>query len=226
MSKRRTVGGLAVGALAVALIGGGTFAGLSDQQSVDNNTLAGATVELGLTNNTGGMATPFNASNLVPVPSAGTVHVAGPGEGRQIKYYVLSNEGTIQANLSLEITGIDASEEDFAEQLFVIPFHHDALGNEPPANNCNFSGAQYKLRDADTAEVWNAPLARPLKDVVDRTWIFENANPMAVGDEECFVMSVHWQDDTNPTVQPWSNNDVMGESATFDLVFDLVQAAP
>lgn len=211
----------------VGLIGGGTFAALTSQEVLEDNTFQGAVVELDLTNNYGAEALPFYADNLVPVPNAGTSVSGLDGQGRQIKYYVLTNDGTINADLSLRIDGIDTAEEDFAEQLFVGNFYHDSLGLEPPANNCSFSGAQYRLVNAnDATEEWGKTDYVPLMDVINKTWIFESVNPLAPGDEQCFVMTVYWQDDTLPSVQSFVNNDVMGESAIFDVNFDLVQHAP
>jgi predicted ribosomally synthesized peptide with SipW-like signal peptide len=228
--------GSAVAMVAVlALVGGGTFALFSDQQTLEDNTFAAGTVELELRagQTPSNAAAPFSVSNVAPSPAwddwqGDTSELDRAPSGPMRKIYVARNVGSINANLSMRLTNINTVPDpsDFANQIYL------AVGEDPDDRVDNRRchpfdfGTKGLVNATDHSDVCNLDDPRPLTDVVDIDWLFPTSNPLEPFDPDehnaaCVRIDAHF-----PGQEPGGaldNNNVQGHVLTFDTQFDLIQ---
>lgn len=223
-NKKKLAAGAVAGVAALALIGGGTFALWSDFDSIDGNALAAGTLTLEL-----GQSTPLEFGNLAPGENkAATVWIANRSDDTE----ALQNARLTGSLLNL--VGIEdgcngnseieddadcndtASGGEFPEQARI------QFASMPASDAGACSGRGYANFEQgtlnDVAAVGEFPLGQ--MDPDDGICIRVEAGLPGGGPGGDSNGGIDFAGDAD------SNNATQGDSATFDVRFDLTQVIP
>lgn len=238
-SKTKAVAGAGAGLLALSMIGGGTFALWSDYETVTGNSVAAGTLELEIDDAGGGAALPLTATALAP------------GENKVTDVYLASrgdDTAALQgARLELDIqnligteNGCDTATED-----------EDEVANGDTSCNLGVQTPGGQFADQAHIQVASKPASSPtacpgggygnFTQGVLQT-VADNSNSMFLGNLDpspasgvCVRIEMGLPgggpggddaDGIDFAGNADTDNAPQGDSATFDLRFDLLQVIP
>ena len=231
-SKTKAVAGAGAGLLALSMIGGGTFAAWSDFQTLEDNNVGADHLTLQLdANNQDGVAE-FNNLTLAP------------GENRETNYYVASRDGAAVPNASLTLTLQDlVGTEDGCQGNTEAPDQLSMYSSSCAHGTPSFDSAgqfiqeaQFWVRSSDPV-----PMADSCTTMIGRTAGLPGSNSgvfkidaaedqvinllssgVTIGPDEKICVNVQISLPHVPNAATY-NNSAQGDSAAFDLRFDLKQ---
>jgi predicted ribosomally synthesized peptide with SipW-like signal peptide len=225
-NKKKLIAGAVAGAAALALISGGTFALWSDFDSIEGNELAAGTLTLEL-----GQSTPLDVGNLAP------------GENKATTVWIASRSDDTAALQNARLTGtlenlvgqedgcvgnseiVDdpdcndtASGGEFPAQAYIQFAFKTAVGPDDCGSGGGYSAAAD--RQGTLAAIEDRPLALGEVDPGQGICIRIEAGLPGGGSGGDSNDGVDFPGNADST------NAVQGDSATFDVKFDLTQVIP
>ena len=221
--KKKLAAGAVAGVAALALIGGGTFALWSDFDTVEGNNLAAGTLVIDV-----GESVPLDMGELAP------------GENKETTLFIANRSDDTAAlqNAQLSATFLNLRDIEDGCVSNSEKAEDSTCGNESGNDNGEFSQQAYlQLRVSSAATAGQcgstAPRAwKPLADYFAAPTSLGGLNP---GQGICVrieagLPSGQGSNTPPPGIDapnaPSATNAVQGDSATFDVRFDLTQNVP
>lgn len=221
--KKKLAAGAVAGVAALALIGGGTFALWSDFDTVEGNELAAGTLVLDV-----GESTSLDMGNLAP------------GENKATTLFIANRGDDTAALQNAQLTATFENLRDIEDGCVSNSEQQEdtTCGNGPNNNNGEFSEQAYlQLRVSPAADAGSCASGAPkawkkLADYFGTSTALGGLNP---GQGICVKIEAglpSGQGNQTPPPgidapnAPTATNAVQGDSATFDVRFDLTQNVP